>query len=308
MFKLLPLAILATASMTNAPALQFSKDSVYTKNNIISCEVLEFTKQTEIPAEEEGAEPTIVEETTKVLSLKENHLLGYTIYDNPDTDYIDGLKLDDNWVYGWAVDNYDDTVEHILKIKVVYTDDVAGMMMAAKDGDWSRLLSNPLIILQLGYYLLAAISIIIGLVVGGKSKGKRIKTVDEISNGMNAMFNTKLDTLSASIETAVVGYVENLVNPVIAKQEQHNKDLVSALILSQSGDEKSKLALIDLLKVSATEDVNLISDQIKKSIKDASLAKAIVKANAENTIKKIANGTFQEAQEPQEPVDDGTSI
>lgn len=309
MLKTIILATLASTAMTNTPTLQFSKDSVYLNNNIIACEVLEFHNEKVIPAEEEGAEDVVIDEVTKLLSLKENHLLGYTIYDNPDTAYIDGLKLDDEWVYDWVVENYDDSIEHTLKIKTVYTDDVAGMMMAAKDGDWSRILSNPLIIIQLIYYTIAAIGLAVGLIFGSKNKGKAIKTVNQFSSEIDNIFTTKVDVLSEHIEGAVVAYVENLINPILEKQDQHNKDLVSALILSQSGDEKSKLALIDLLKVSAKEDVNLISEQIKKSIKDANLAKALIKTNAENTIKEIANGTFVEQPKPAvEPEDDGTTI
>lgn len=305
MFKLLVLATLASATITNGPTIQFTNDSVYAKNNIITCEVLEITNQKVIPSEEEGVEDTIIEEVSKTLSLKENHLLGYTIYDNPETSYIDGLKFDDNWVTDWVIENYDDSVEHVLKIKTVYTDDVSGMLMAAKNGDWSRVLSNPLILFQLFYYILAAVSIILGLFGVTKSKSKRIKTVDEYATALDLKCGELFNNFTINTENAVENYVDKLISPVYEKMQAQQKDLISALILSQSGDKDSKLALINLLQTSAKEDVALMANQMKKSIQDAHEVKQALKTNAETVIKEIAEDTFKE---PKDPIDNGTSI
>ena len=292
---MLKLALLATLMATTpiAPApisVNFTKDSVYKYESIIT--------PTDVQEQEDGLYTII---------LEEDKLLGYKIYDNQETPYIDGLKFDDNFVTNYIVTDVDLNVEHTILVKTVYTEDVAGMLAAAKDGDWSRALSNPLILFQLGYYLLAAISVIVGLIVGFKSKSKRVKTADEFSGALSALFNDKVDSLSIGLEKTLTDWVTNLTMPIYEKMQSQNKDLLSALILSQSGDEKSKLALIDLLKASARDDTDLISEQIKKAIKDANLAKNLIKTNAENTIKEIASGTF--GTEPnQGPVDDGTSI
>lgn len=280
MFSILTLTTLLTASIANGPAVQFTNDSVYTNTNIISYEVIE----TAIPDSEE---------VSKSLVFKEKQLLGYCIYDNPDTVYIDGLKFDEEWVVDWTVPNYDDTVEHTLKIRTVYTDDTAGMLMAAKQGDWSKVLSNPLIILQIVYYVLAAASILGGMFIAVKSKGKAAKTTNQFASEFNTFYQAKMDVLAQHTESTIEGYVEQMIVPVYKKMQAQHKDLISALILSQSGDKDSKLAFINLLQETANEDVSTLVETIKKGIKDASA----VKDNAKNTIKEIAEGNFDKKDE-----------
>ena len=293
MFKILFLTALASATLASGPNIQFTSDSVYTKNDIISCEVIEI----------QNAETG---EISKDLIIQEKQLLGYSIYDNQETDYIDGLKIDGEWVTGWRVKNFDDSEDavHTFQVKTVYTDDAAGMLMAAKDGDWSRLLSNPLILLQIFYYVLAAFSLLFGLIFGTKQKGKTIKTTNEFGAELNNIFSQKVGLLATNAEDAIIKYVDSLVMPVYNEMQAQNKDLLSALILSQSGDEKAHIAMIDLLKASASKDVNLISEQIKKGIRDANLQKELLKAQAENTIKELAE-SVKPAQVEEE---DGTSI
>ena len=298
MLKTIVLATLATAAVSNGSAIQFTKDSVYKNNNILSCEVVEISNINEETGEEN---------ISKQLILKENRMLGYTIYDNPNTAYIDGLKVDDEFVTDWVVNNYDESIEHSIKIKTVYTDDAAGILMAAKDGDWSKLLSNPIIVIQGLYYLLAAGSLIAGLVIAGKSKKKTSKTVNEYGTELNKVFNNRVASLSTNLEDSLVNLVSTLTLPMYEEIQAQNKDLLSALILSQSGDEKSKLAMIDLLKTSASKDIKLLSEEIKEKIKSANLTASLMKTNAENTIKEIAKGTFN-TEPKQGEVDDGTSI
>ena len=284
---------LATALMAAAPVnaqeitVNFTKDSVYKHESIISPSAVH---------EQENGLYTI--------TLEEDKLLGYCIYDKTETPYIDGLKFDDEFVSNYVVTDVDLNIEHTILVKTVYTDDVAGMLMAAKDGNWSRILSNPLIMLELIYFTFAIISVIIGIFMTVKSKGKHAKTVNEFGSELNEIFNTKVGLLASNAEDAIMKYIDSLVMPVYNEMQAQNKDLLSALILSQSGDEKAKLALIDLLKNSANKDVNLISEQIKKGIKDANLAAALLRAKAENTIKEIASGV----KDDNKVVDDGTSI
>ena len=291
MLNVLFLATLALATPSVAPiSVNFTKDSVYKYESIIT--------PTEVKEQENGLY-TIV--------LEEDKLLGYQIYDNPETAYVDGLKFDDEFVTNYVITDVDFNVEHTILVKTVYTDDVAGMLMAAKNGDWSRVLSNPLIVLQLIYYILAAISVVVGVIIAVKGKSKGSKTVNEFGIELNTLFNTKVSDLSTNLQDALINLVTSLTLPMYTEMQAQNKDLLSALILSQSGDENAKLALIDLLKNSASKDVNLLSEEIKNNIRNANLASALLKSNAENTIKEIANGNF--GTEPKQcPVDDGTSI
>ena len=208
---MLPVLFAALATLTLTPTVQFTSDSVYVKDNILSVEIRENLSDDE--------EHTLI---SKDLILKENHLLGYTIYDNKDTDYIDGLKVDGNYVFGWRVENFDDSVEHIIQVKTVYTDDAAGMLVAAKDGDWSKLLSNPLIIVQLGYYVLAALSIILGGFGLFKSKKKKIRDHNQIAKAVTEQAEMAKNAL---IETAV-----EIITPLFEKLGNQNASIIKALL------------------------------------------------------------------------------
>ena len=289
---MLPVFILATCFAAATPiapiTVQFTSDSVYKNEGIIVPK--------DLIKEEESELYTIV--------LEEDKLLGYTIYDNPDTAYIDGLKFDDEFVSDWVVQHVDFTVEHVIHIKTVYTDDIAGMLAAAKNGDWSIALSNPLVLIQLIYYILAAGSVILGGFGLLKAKKSKIKTVDEIT----AAITTKATNTSKALETKVIELATSLVTPVFEKLKSQNQAIIEALVLAQSGDKASKLALIDLLKNSATEDVSLTADTIIKAVEESAALKEKALEEANKVVEQIATGTFTEEKDPEVESEGGISI
>lgn len=280
MIHLLLLATAAISAGTIAPiTVNFTSDSVYTKESII--------KPKELIQEEDSELYTIV--------LEEDHLLGYCIYDKSDTAYIDGLKFDDAYVTNWIVEHVDLSVEHTLHVKTVYTDDTAGMLAAAKDGDWSRVLSNPLIIIQMFYYLLAATSVIAGGLGLAKSRKNKAKTVAEISKESEA--NAML-------------IVSEIVVPVFKKLQLQNQKVIEALVLSQSEDKESKVALINLLEETAVENIEDISTSIKSSITKAMEAKDVAKEKAKQVIKELSQDIREIKKDSEEIIKDigGISI
>lgn len=265
------LPILALATLVSfTPTITFTSDSVYKNENVL---IIELQEDKQFNYDEETQ--TYYTDLHQNLHLKQKEMLGYEIYDNPDTNYIDGLKFDGEFVTDWIIKDYDASVQHSFIIKTVYTDDVAGMFAAAKDGNWSIALSNPLILIQLFYYVLAAFSLILGGFGLFKSKGKKVKTANEIA-----------DTTSKVVKDKVIEILDPIVN-TIKSQNQH---IIEAFILSQSGGKDSRLALIDLLKTTATEDVALISDAAIKSVNEASELKEKAKAEADEAVRKIAEG------------------
>lgn len=271
------LPLLALASLVITPTVGFTSDSVYKNENILIIEVRENYEEDVL--------------VSKDLLLKEKNLLGYTIYDNPDTEYIDGLKFDGSWVYDWTIKDYDDTVAHTFTVKTIYTDDVAGMLMAAKNGDWSIALSNPLIIFQLVYYTLAAISIILGGFGLLKSKKKKIKDHDIIANAVDTHAAASADALKLLASNLIT----EIVTPAFEKLNTQNQAIIEALILAQSGDKDSKLALINLLKSTASDDITLLSEAMKKTIEEADLTKQKIKAEADKLVEEISEGNFDGA-------------
>lgn len=272
--------LLALATTVVAPTIQFTTDSVYTKENIIT--ISDVT----------------VDETTGLYTmyLEEDKLLGYCIYDKPETSYIDGLKFDNEYVTDWVVSGVDFSIEHTFYIKTTYTDDAAGMLMAAKDGDWSRLLSNPVILLQLVYYIVAFVSIVIGGFGLVKSKNKKVKTAEEIASAVAKQATVAKDQL---VETTIA-----LITPVFEKLNNQNADIIKALVMSKSKDNADTLALLDLLKDSQTgEDITALVERIKTALTELYEQQAKSVKDAKDTIEAIANGTFTDSME-----DDGTSI
>ena len=278
------LASAALALTPVSPTIQFTSDSVYTKNNILSYEIVEHYTEEEIP--------TLI---SKDLVLKENHLLGYTIYDVKETEYIDGLKIDGQFVFDWKVSDFDDTKDHLIQIKTFYTEDAAGILVAAKDGDWSLLLANPLVIFQIIYYVLAAISLIIGGFGLLKSKKSKVKTSEEIAGEVSKQADLAKEHI---IATTIA-----LITPLFKKLNSQNSDIIKALVMSKSQNNNDTLALLDLLKnAQSGEDLTELVERIKKEAEEAFAKSATAKKEAIETIDAIADGVFKETE------DDGTSI
>lgn len=284
MKTLMMLALIALAPYEGNVDYKFTSDSVYKKDNILTVEVQK---------EADGYD---------TLLLKQNYVLGYEIYDNPETPYIDGLKVDDNFVTDWKIEHFTVNLDHTITIKTVYSNGVDGMLTAARDGDLSKILSNPLVLLQLGYYSLAAISLIIGGFGLFKSRKLKLKSSEEIASAV-----TKQAELSKQeITSATIGILDKLVSPVFEKLKAQNQSIIEALVLAKSGKSEDIIAMIDLLKKSASEDISVITEQIKKSIEEANNLAEKTKQEAIKVIKEISTENVK--SEPTTDVDDGTSI
>lgn len=157
MKTLMMLALIALTPYEGSVNYNFTSDSVYKKDNILTVEVQK---------ESDGYE---------TLLLKQNYVLGYEIYDNPVTPYIDGLKVNDEFVTDWKVEHFAVDLNHTITIKTVYSSGVDGMLAAAKDGDLSKVFSNPLVLILIGCSLMVSGSIIVGSLILSKSKKTKIK-------------------------------------------------------------------------------------------------------------------------------------
>lgn len=278
--------ILAAAALAVTPTIKFTSDSVYTSEKAISYSVVEN------------------EDGTKALQLQEGNMLGYCIYDESGTDYIDGVKVDDVWLSkDWCIPNYDDTVAHVITVKTVYTDDVAGMLASAKAGDFSRLMSNPLMLIQLGYYILAAISLIVGGFGMLKSKAKKIKTMDDVIATVDKASGGALNEAYSKMLATVEGTLEPIMGQVLARLET----LEQAMLLARAGDAESTLALLELFKKTANADMAAALDKIKADIVAAQKASDAKKAEAVSALKEIASES-KPAESPSAEEYDGTAI
>lgn len=297
--------LLATVALAAAPTIRFTEDSVYKKDRIISVSVVENV--------DDGGD---VE--SKTLLIDPNYVLGYEIYDVPETSEIEGLRLDGAPVYEWRVEGFDDTLEHVIDVRTVYTDDLAGSMMAAKDGDWSRLMSNPLIVLQFVYYGIAAVSTLVGFGGLAASRRKKIKSADQIAAlvsgkaeesmaALTAYANKAIDDLKAEYDAKLSDIVNGAVIPTMERLKTQYQSIMEAMILTKSGDKESTLALIELIRKSATEDPKEIAEKVRCEIERLDAERKKARAEAAETVAKIAEGKAPVRQKP-ELEDDGTSI
>ena len=274
--NLYTIAVLATLT---TPTLQFTEDSVYTKDNILNVEYIE---------EYDG---------TITLKMTENSVIGYTIYDDAETPYVDGVMIDGVPIAEWTIHQFDTSIEHTITVKTVYSTDIFGALVAAKDGDWSLLWQNPLTYIQLIYYAINTIA----TVVGGVALAKYKKLVTKLKAELTEIIDKKLTKGNAETAESVNVLVDGIVSTLYTKISAQYQDIIKALVLSHSNTNEDTIALMDILKKTSEEDITTFVDNIKKKYIDLVEKRRIAQENAIATIKQISEkeSTF---------VDDGTSI
>lgn len=261
---------LATAVTIPTPTISYTSDSVYKEASYITTTV------------------TQEEDSSYTLHIEKAMTLGFCVYDNPDTEQIEGVKLDDKFITDWVIPNYDPTVEHTILVKTIYTNDVAGMFAAAANGDFSKLLSNPVMLIQIIYYILAAASLVgsgIGIYKSRKNKAKTSKQIaNEVSLSANASF--------LKVEGMVTDIFSTTVIPVIQQIQTQNNKILEALIISKSNDADSQIALIDLLKRAASDvDIEALAETTKENIKNAVAKQLQMKQSALKEVNQIIDET-----------------
>ena len=290
--------IVATALLAVAPTVGFTSDSVYKTETIVSVEALDVQTQ-----ETEESEV----KHTYCLRIEEKPVLGYEIYDDPNTEYIDGIKVNGEFLSKeWIVKDIDLQAEYAITVKTVYTDDIAGWLAMAKRGDFSAIMSHPVIILQLVYYAVAALSIILGGFGLFKARKLKLKSSDEIAKKVSAAadaMEVSFKAKAAEMENDAMELVSSVVGSALDAVRKQNETLLKATVLARSGDEQSTLALLELLKNSGTESVIDISEDVKARIIAA-------RAKAEQTKEDAIREMKEAVTEVVTPKDgyDGTSI
>lgn len=221
--------------------------------------------------------------------------LGIKIYDDPTTPIIEGVRVNGEVIsdYKVAVD-LNTPKPYIVEVRLVYAEGLVGTLAKISNGDfnWETILDEPLIIMQGFYYILAALSIIIGGLGLSVSKKKKVKTADEIA----AQVDTRV---KEGCETFAIQYADLLKTnmlPVFNTVVDTNKAVVKAITLSTSKTKEAPVALLDLLKEISDVDVNKAIDdarqEVLKHIADADAKRAAI----HETLSHIAQGTYQEVR------------
>ena len=277
------LAVLALAVM---PKLEFTSDSTYKQDKVLDLSVSELS----VLDRDDDTGDVVSETKYYTLNVKENYVMGHDVFNDPNTEYVDGIKIDGKYLSSdWKVEDFDMDAEHVITIKTVYSNDVAGWFAMAKNGDFSAIMSNPITVLQLGYYVLAGVSVVLGGFGLLKSKKRKVKTADDIAGAVASKASALEDRFANAtreMEAQALSLVTDIVTPLVETLHKQNDTLIKATVLARNGDEVSTIALLDLLKETGAEGVADISEAVKKRIQESKAAAEQAKRDAIKAMKE----------------------
>lgn len=222
---------------------------------------------------------------------------GYVVYDDPETPYIDGIRLNGNTVdsYKVAIDWTQD-IDYEIVVRVTYDDSFVGTLAQMSDGtyDWVKLLENPIGLLMALYYVLATVSVVAGFIMLLFGKNKKTKTANDISNAVEAKAQ---ETAKAIIKEEIM--------PIVSSFQNTAQALVKAYALTTSKSKEAPLALLDVLQDVSNADAESVITQAKDILANARAVEESARAELVNQLHNIAdtsqevlsNGTEQQKQE-----------
>ena len=187
------------------------------------------------------------------LSLVVDLPTGYVIYDNIETEYTDGLKINDSYaVLGnkpFKIYLDDPLTSYTFLVKTTYSDTMYGTIAKIQDGNATilDLFENPVMLMQVAYYFTAAVSLIVASVLASKSKKYKAKTTDEIATATENTIKTTNDANKQELISAVLGVVTEQLLPAINNCVSSNQSVVKAVALSNSKSKTAPVALLDVL-------------------------------------------------------------
>lgn len=222
--------------------------------------------------------------------------IGVEIYDDPSTPIIEGIRVNGETVTDLKVPiNLIIPEDYFVDVRLVYSDGLAGTIAKISNGefDWNTILEEPLLAMQLLYYVIAALSIIIGGFGIATSKRKKVKTADEIASQVDAR-------VKEGCEIFAIQYADLLKSnmlPVFNTVVDTNKAVVKAITLSTSKSKEAPVALLDVLKaisdVDVEKDIDNARQEVLKNIANTDAKRAAMRA----TLATIAQGTYQEVHD-----------
>lgn len=262
--------LLATTLFAATPVstIQYTSDSVITKG--ISLEV------------------TTVEEVTTA-KIVVDLPVGYVIYDDASTAYIDGIKVNDEYLASdYIIPEYDESKEYTIFVKTVYDQGISGIIASIQDGtyDYGKLLSNPIMLLQAGYYLLAAISIIVGGF--GILKSKKWKAVN--AEAWKKEAEAKIALARETTTKEITDFLTSDLVPLLQQTLSNEQSIIKAIALSTSKNKNAPEAILDLLQqITSNTDTVKIIEQAKAAIAEANKQKEESIAKAKEALEEISN-------------------
>jgi hypothetical protein len=241
----------------------------------------------------------LLEPYTDTLNLEAGFIIvsdldaGVKIYDDPSTEIIDGIRVNGNTITSYKVPiDLDNPQHYIVNVKLDYADGILGSLAKISDGkfDWEVLMEEPVLLIQAGYYLIAAISLIVGGLGVATSKRKKVKTADEIACKVDERVHEGCETFAVAYSDVLK---ENLL-PIFHEMVATNQAVIKAITLSTSKNKEAPVALLDVLKQVSDVDVEKAIDEAREDVlRNIALTDA-KRAAIHNVLTHIADGTYQE--------------
>lgn len=221
--------------------------------------------------------------------------LGVCIYDDPETSYIDGIRLNGETVNSLKIP-IDVSKENKVVIRTVYKDDFTGVLAQITDGtyDYAKLLTNPVGLLMAGYYVLAALLTAISIIAALKGRSKKVKSSEEIASAVDS----RADSASTKLKEEAI----ELFKPVFTKILQSQEAIVKSLVLTHSKDSNSHLEALESLKSISGLGVDGIIDKIQAEVMSNIRTEDTHKQHVIDDLTKIAETAQEESADGEIPI------
>lgn len=220
--------------------------------------------------------------------------VGYVLYDDPATDIIDGIRINGEEVTSLRIPlaGVTEATEYVVAVKVTYAEGASGDIAKILDGtfDYTKLLTNPVILFQVIYWACLAITGLAGIVMLGKNKDKKVKTSEEIASKVSE----NAEEFKEKLIIAVTEVVKAEIVPLAQASVKSGKEAVKAILLSNSKSKDAPTALLDVFKESADIDISNLVDEVRKELEDAMHVQEDARSNTLSELHAIANRANQE--------------
>lgn len=243
---------------------------------------------------------------TAYLTLIPNFDFGYEIYDSPDTEYIDGIRVNGNTVTSLKIPLEVGVTSYDILVKVAYSEGTSGMIAKLLSGKltFDDFMSSPVLLLQGFYYIIAAISLICSGIGVLKSKKKRVKTAEDIAS----LVDKRAAEVQKEFSEKFIDIVSKNFIPIINNAVATNQDVIKAVALSTSKAKTAPVELIELLQKSSNNDTAKALENMKQE-----LSRNIALDDKNRTIiaeqlKNIASTSSQEVFKDAQPTENKTAV
>ena len=176
---------------------------------------------------------------------------GYKIYDNPDTQYIDGLKINGRWLESYE-NVYFRADEDTLTVKTVYANDFTGTLAQMQDGtfDWWSLLATPVGIVA-SVFSGTSIASMLGLAINIiRSKKLKVKDANEIAAESKKVAKEQ----NAMTQTTLKEFLEGVLIPIVSEIRTEMRDVIKAVAISNSKQKDAPLAILEMLENDTSDE------------------------------------------------------